>query len=381
MRLPSAMLEPKSLAVLVAAAAVLALAGASSAARHPIFLLQHPLTLRGDATPIPYPTQDCSFALNLGTWTREPVMSRCTPATQQRFATCGPTAQRRWQFSAEAEGCGARRFDRAAAAALLHGRRLAFAGDSISRQVYAALLRLVGSRGQEVQYRHQDFNHTFAVEAPGSSGKGHATARTFAASFHWRPYPSNLTALVDEWGRGGGRRAPDAALLSSALWHLLHVSNASEFGRELQQLRPAVTALAGPVRRLVLASVVETFPNRMSAAAKRRFMRPVAVDAYNHQLVAANGTAGNGSAPLLAAGGLFLLLDMFSLTQSCGEECSLDGVHSTPEVYDAAFQVWLNLLAWQGQQAQGQQGQPAQPQGQQPQGRQAQGQQSQGPGG
>lgn len=48
---------------------------------------------------------------------------------------------------------------------------------------------------------------------------------------------------------------------------------------------------------------------------------------------------------LLEPAGPLSLLDLFPLTQRCGEECSTDGVHSTPEVYDAALQVLINVYA------------------------------------
>ena len=48
---------------------------------------------------------------------------------------------------------------------------------------------------------------------------------------------------------------------------------------------------------------------------------------------------------LAPGGGAFSLLNLFPLTQQCGEECSTDGVHSQPQVYDAALQLLLNLAA------------------------------------
>lgn len=50
-------------------------------------------------------------------------------------------------------------------------------------------------------------------------------------------------------------------------------------------------------------------------------------------------------AGLLVPGGPLALLDLLPLTLSCGEECSVDGVHSQPEVYDAALQLLLSLDA------------------------------------
>lgn len=276
---------------------------------------------------------------------------------------------------------------------------MAFAGDSISRHLYAALLRLVGEPGQEVLLRHQDFNHTIQV-GPASlnstSGDANSSApgSSLRASFYWRPYPANLTQLLGQWGAAGGGAAPTAAVLTPALWHLLHVSNASDYGQQMQQLGAAARTVAGsaagagqgpgPGRRrrlgqqqqqgngnsttsratwLVMTSVTETFPNRMPTEIKRQRMRPEVVDEYNRHLLPAAGPQDSGSGrggrrkravqaagesgalPLLVPAGPFLLLDLFTLTYGCGEQCSIDGVHSTPELYDAGLQLLLNIWA------------------------------------
>lgn len=64
-------------------------------------------------------------------------------------------------------------------------------------------------------------------------------------------------------------------------------------------------------------------------------MTPANVDAYNQ------GLAGSGA---LAPQGPFHLLDLFSLTRECGEECSVDGIHSEPALYDTAVQLVLSML-------------------------------------
>jgi hypothetical protein len=55
--------------------------------------------------------------------------------------------------------------------------------------------------------------------------------------------------------------------------------------------------------------------------------------------------AAGTQAGVLAPAGPLHLLDLFPLTQHCGEECSTDGVHSLREVYDAALQLMLNVAA------------------------------------
>lgn len=142
--------------------------------------------------------------------------------------------------------------------------------------------------------------------------------------------------------------------------------------------------------RLVLASGTETFPNRMLTAAKKARMTPENLDAYNQALqqvrrgVMEEGAVQRGvtqsssgrqrgmlgghphgprkladtSQPLCSphppqvgllapGGGPFSVLDLFPLTLQCGEECSTDGVHSLPAVYDVALQIMLNVAAAQ----------------------------------
>lgn len=67
--------------------------------------------------------------------------------TQQGYATCGEAAVRRWRYASRATDCGAWRYNRSQAQQLLQGKWVVFAGDSVSRMLYAALLRLAGSPG------------------------------------------------------------------------------------------------------------------------------------------------------------------------------------------------------------------------------------------
>ncbi|EFN51194.1 hypothetical protein CHLNCDRAFT_141365 [Chlorella variabilis] len=147
-----------------------------------------------------------------------------------------------------------------------------------------------------------------------------------------------------------GRRQPSVVLLSATLWHLLHVTSPADFQTELgllnaaaegyrraaDEVAAAAGGAAGTAPRLVLTSSTETFPNRMRTQDKRQSMTPANVDAYN---------AAIEKAGVLDPAGSFSLLDLFPLTQQCGEECSTDGVHSSPEVYDAALQMLLNTVA------------------------------------
>lgn len=71
------------------------------------------------------------------------------------------------------------------------------------------------------------------------------------------------------------------------------------------------------------------YPPLMTAASKIAMMTSRAVDAYN--------------AALRGAAGRTAILGMHGLTRGCGQECSVDGVHSAPSVYDASMGVLLNM--------------------------------------
>lgn len=170
------------------------------------------------------------------------------------------------------------------------------------------------------------------------------------------------------------QRQPAAVVLSTTLWHLLHVTAADDFTQQLGGLNLAAaeysaaaaaaakrlpedisapaggdgsddstaapSALAASLARwgvrLVLASGPELFTNRMKTEAKKAAMTAAHLDAYN---------AAVQGAGLLAPAGPFTLLDVAPLTRQCGEECSVDGIHSHPAVYDAALQLLLAQLA------------------------------------
>ncbi|PSC69208.1 hypothetical protein C2E20_7231 [Micractinium conductrix] len=156
------------------------------------------------------------------------------------------------------------------------------------------------------------------------------------------------TAAAGATAPKAASQQPALVLLSSMLWHLLHVTDPADFQARLAALRDAAAGYAarqqqerrgkrgsagGP--RMVVTSGTEMFPNRMKTAQKQSNMTPANLDAYNKAVVEAGMPAENS--PLS-------VLDLFPLTRACGEECSPDGVHSAPEVYDVALQLLLNLL-------------------------------------
>ncbi|KAI3431801.1 hypothetical protein D9Q98_010554 [Chlorella vulgaris] len=414
---------------------LLSLLATSTVTSRPLLLVRPPITRRVSGF-FQFEGGDCPHLLAQGSWTDQFRTVRCEEATQQQYATCGDTPQRHWRFSKEAAACGAQRLTRTTAGKQLAGQRLVFAGDSIARNLYAAMLRLLGDPAQSIVVGHADFQH----ELEGS----------IMLQFYWAPYPANLTALLTrqlalegkvaaaggaaaagtagiseqdveqdkeeqqavqeqeeqeeetikkEQGEKGEqqqqaeqeedqevngeeqqqqkepekeedgvekeatatrkrrrlqdqkdpaaqpKQQPSLVLLSSTLWHMLHIKSADDFAAQLKKLAAACGAYvdaasaaqgAAAAPHLLLASSTETFPNRMRTEVKQQRMTPSNVDSYNQALAQAG---------VLAPAGPLHLLDLFPLTQHCGEECSTDGVHSLPEVYDAALQLMLNVAA------------------------------------
>lgn len=316
-------------------------------------------------------SRDCSSVMSQGSWTAGEEVVRCTPGTQHEFATCsnrGP--QRHWRFSKLAQACGARRLDAVDARKRLAGQTVVFAGDSVARLVWGATLRLLGKPGagnEALVPRHHDLHRTMA---------GNITLQ-----YTWAPYPSDMTAWLDPkpWlppppspamppprplqnprkqAKAKGLEPPPLPLappappprpravlrelepalmlVSVTLWHMINFMVPNDFSRQMAGLVQAATVYraAGGGGRLVFATSPETFPGLMKERKKKLTLIPANLDAYNQV---------TEQAGLLQPEGPFGLLNLFPLTQQCGAECSVDGYHSRPEVYDAALQILLNI--------------------------------------
>lgn len=164
---------------------------------------------------------------------------RCEASTRS-VATCGANHTNSWQWAPQARQCGAARISSAQAQFLLQHKWIVMAGDSITRFMFAALLRLLAQDGmllfkflfvngrhqricksesicrafeavclcchvrlhtglrasltallgctadeQKIVFGHQDFQYTL----PGN----------VRASFIWAPYTVNVTSHIQKW--------------------------------------------------------------------------------------------------------------------------------------------------------------------------------------
>lgn len=162
--------------------------------------------------------------MQVGNWTDYPLAVSCERGSV--FATCGPTLARRWRFSQQAVGCGAQRFTTRTAQLQLRGGWVVFAGDSITRMLYLALLGAAGAPVPSIVERHADLE----TELEGGT----------RVSFLWQSYPSNLTEMFEEWRTQA--TPPDLVVCSASLWHMLWVTDAQDFDRQLRALAHAAQA-------------------------------------------------------------------------------------------------------------------------------------------
>lgn len=249
-----------------------------------------------------------------------------------------------WARSKSVLECDFQKVRSSDASDLLNGSWVVVAGDSQARLVVLSLLNLVLDTDQmesvkgDLFKRHSDYRIMIA-------GIG------LKLDFIWAPYVSNLTDLMLRFRQNVN--LPDVLIMGSGLWHMLHVSNASDYGVSLQMLSSSLVSSLPFSRELgnggsVTGSVpirsqhlfwlgMPTLINSMlNTEEKREKMNNLAFYSYNMEL--------HKSRILRQAGGHFLLLDIHSLTQSCGPQCTEDGMHYDGAVYNAAVQIVLNAL-------------------------------------
>ncbi len=75
------------------------------------------------------------------------TICRCEPSTRS-VATCGPNHANSWQWGPQGRQCGAARLSTMQARHVLQQKWIVMAGDSITRFLFAALLRLLADDGE-----------------------------------------------------------------------------------------------------------------------------------------------------------------------------------------------------------------------------------------
>lgn len=249
-----------------------------------------------------------------------------------------------WSRTGKVKACEFQRLDRSDASDLLNGSWVVVAGDSQARLIVQSLLNLIlDSKHMEsvkgdLFKRHSDYE--IVIEDIGMK-----------LDFIWAPYVVNLTDLM--MGFKQNRSYPDVLVMGAGLWHMLHITNASDYGVALQSLRSSVVSLLpfspelgvdGPVTGAVSVRSLHLFwlgmpmliNGMLNTEEKREKMSDEMWHSYDRAL--------RNSRLLRRYGGPLLLLDIQSMSWNCGHRCTVDGMHYDGAVYEAALHILLNSL-------------------------------------
>ncbi|XP_012568491.1 protein ALTERED XYLOGLUCAN 9 [Cicer arietinum] len=250
-----------------------------------------------------------------------------------------------WSKSSDTDSCEFQRLKKNDVMDLLNGSWVMVAGDSQARIFTLSLLSLVldSERVESVRSllfkRHSDYH--IVVDEMG-----------LKLDFIWAPYPSNLTDLVLEFKHK--HLYPDVLVMGSGLWHMLHITNASDYGVLLRLLRNSVTSMLpvppkfgndGPVvgsvssvrsPHLFWLGIPTLINSMLNTKEKREKMSDVVQGEYTREV--------RKSGILREFGGPFRLLDIGSLSLNCGIKCTDDGMHYDADVYEAELHVMFNAL-------------------------------------
>lgn len=262
----------------------------------------------------------CSLLLNSGGWVQVPYV-RCESSTRS-VATCGPNHANSWQWGPQGRQCGAARLNTLQARHVLQQKWIVMAGDSITRFLFAALLRLLADDDEQIVFGHRDFEYTL----PGN----------IRASFIWAPYTANITSRITQWTHGSEQ--PDYIIISTGLWHMLHVGDPEGYKSAILQLGNLSDGLVNKQRcdvQMHFLSITEVFPPKLKTDEKKQALTLQRVDEYNQCILDSH---------MLLPAGPFGLVDMHHLTRGCGPDCTHDGLHYSNTTYDAALQIWANSL-------------------------------------
>ncbi|KAJ6396543.1 hypothetical protein OIU77_021553 [Salix suchowensis] len=249
-----------------------------------------------------------------------------------------------WSKNGKVKGCDFEKLGRGDVKDLLNGSWVVVAGDSQARLLVQSLLSLLldekrmGMIMGDLFKRHSDYE--IVVDEIGMK-----------LDFVWAPYVVNLTNLMV--GFKQNRTYPDVLVIGAGLWHMLHVNNASDFDIALENLRSSVVSLLpfspelgtdGPVTGSVSVRSPHLFWLGMPTLINAMLNTEEKREKMNDKIWHAYYGALHNSRILRSYGGPLLLLDIQSLSWTCGPRCTNDGMHYDGTVYEAAVHILLNAL-------------------------------------
>ncbi|KAE8709302.1 expansin-A13-like [Hibiscus syriacus] len=292
-----------------------------------------------------YHRSSCINLVNDISWNVKPSVSLQRFNATHNVSSSLDLYDKRWDWSKSPKlnACDFQKLSKSDASDLLNGSWVVVAGDSQARFFALSLLNLIlGPQAQRMDSvrtdlfkRHSDYS-TFIDEIG------------VTLDFVWAPYVVNLTNSIL-----AKRNYPDVMVMGAGLWHLLHVTNASDYDLALRVLKSSVMSLLpfspelgmnGPLTGSVSVKSPHLFwlgmPMLINGMLNTQEKRAKMSDAMWHAYDRALGD----SRLLHQTGGPLVLLDIQSLTWNCGPRCTSDGMHYDAVIYEAAVQIMLNAL-------------------------------------
>ena len=295
-----------------------------------------PVTHRAGAIVTPWYNETmcrdvCEIGVQCGGWTEGVVSTMQCYDSESRYASLcsvGGASMRQWEWITPNHGFSRMNIEPVVKKSYSW---IAFVGDSIGRNMLVSTLERAGVDTKNVTFeRHSDFEYSIGDD--------------LRFSLRWAPFPENATEVIEQWQRDSesGKRVPDAVILSTSLWHILHIHNESLYTTRTSELRRVLDASKKSNRALGKQTVFfhvnapEVYSSKLADIQKKTFMTPERIDAYNsiQYSILSHDMARTST-----------LLDIFKITLDCGSACSLDGIHSTQDVYQVVVQMIFNILA------------------------------------
>ena len=179
---------------------------------------------------------------------------------------------------------------------VLRSKWIAFVGDSIARKVLIGLLDSLEVAPNQMQFdRHSDYEYK---------------TEWVRVTFHWTPFPGNVTQVLHEWNSNGIDQVPDVVVVSVGLWHILYIHDEKDFQQQVSEIEKEFAAVSKKRKsgvQGVWATIPEIHHDNLKTLQKRREMLPNRTDAYNKVIV-------EESSVLKTKGGSFEVLDIFDIT-------------------------------------------------------------------
>ncbi|XP_074271887.1 protein ALTERED XYLOGLUCAN 9-like [Silene latifolia] len=232
-------------------------------------------------------------------------------------------------------GCDYQKLNSTDMGHLLNGSWVMVAGDSQTRFFVLSFLELLLGEEEIADVRNNLKYSDYHLDV---------SRLGLTVDFKWAPYAANLNNLVAELSKNS--IFPDVFVIGYGLWNMLHVTNSTDYGDSLHVLNQALTSLflveVSPKSRphLFWLNMPTLINSMLNTEEKREKMSDTVQNEYHQEL---------SSSELFRPGSPFVLLDLKSLSGSCGVECTNDGMHYDRVVYEACVHIMLNVLIIQSQ--------------------------------